>query len=198
MSVSEWRPCRPHHVAPLLPLTPAPTYTIDDSFLHCPVTSCSAPCPARSSGTEDCPSPPSSPSSSSCGSLQEGIPSQWSPLPLSKHNSGPSTWSWGCEEGAKHPVLARLAAPHPALMAHPTTRPTRCRKRSTKTVGGEVLKRRRLAANARERRRMTDLNSAFDRLRDVVPSLTGEQRLSKYDTLQLAQTYITALVDLLD
>lgn len=62
----------------------------------------------------------------------------------------------------------------------------------------EVLKRRRLAANARERRRMNGLNQAFDRLRDVVPSLGNDKKLSKFETLQMAQTYIAALYDLLN
>nr|CEH19752.1 Cs-atonal b [Cupiennius salei] len=60
-----------------------------------------------------------------------------------------------------------------------------------------VLKKRRLAANARERRRMQSLNLAFDRLRDVVPSIGDDRKLSKYETLQMAQTYITALCELL-
>lgn len=58
-------------------------------------------------------------------------------------------------------------------------------------------KRRRLAANARERRRMNNLNEAFDRLRGVVPSADDERKLSKFETLQMAQTYIIALHDLL-
>lgn len=62
---------------------------------------------------------------------------------------------------------------------------------------GDVTKRRRLAANARERRRMNSLNDAFDRLRDVVPSLGNDRKLSKYETLQMAQTYISALHELL-
>ncbi|KAF2365411.1 Myc-type basic helix-loop-helix (bHLH) domain [Trinorchestia longiramus] len=72
-----------------------------------------------------------------------------------------------------------------------------CRRQSAKTTSRDVLKKRRLAANARERRRMTGLNEAFDRLRDVVPALTGDQKLSKFETLQMAQTYINALLDLL-
>jgi Helix-loop-helix DNA-binding domain. len=63
--------------------------------------------------------------------------------------------------------------------------------------GFEVLKKRRLAANARERRRMNNLNDAFDRLRDVIPSLGNDRKLSKYETLQMAQSYINALGDLL-
>ncbi|KAF7262914.1 uncharacterized protein LOC143203884 [Rhynchophorus ferrugineus] len=64
-------------------------------------------------------------------------------------------------------------------------------------VGMEVMKKRRLAANARERRRMNSLNDAFDRLRDVVPSLGNDRKLSKFETLQMAQTYIAALHELL-
>ncbi|XP_054287009.1 transcription factor atoh7-like [Macrosteles quadrilineatus] len=68
------------------------------------------------------------------------------------------------------------------------------RRRSS---GVDVVKRRRLAANARERRRMNNLNDAFDRLRDVVPSLGNDRKLSKFETLQMAQTYISALHELL-
>lgn len=60
-----------------------------------------------------------------------------------------------------------------------------------------VIKRRRLAANERERRRMHSLNVAFDKLRSVVPSIGGDSKLSKYETLQMAQQYIIALNELL-
>lgn len=58
-------------------------------------------------------------------------------------------------------------------------------------------KRRRLAANARERRRMLGLNVAFDRLRSVIPNLESDKKLSKSETLQMAQIYITTLSELL-
>ncbi|XP_058446166.1 transcription factor atoh8-like [Malaya genurostris] len=61
-----------------------------------------------------------------------------------------------------------------------------------------VLRKRRLAANARERKRMNSLNVAFDRLREIVPTLGPDQKLSKFETLQMAQTYINALSDLLE
>lgn len=61
-----------------------------------------------------------------------------------------------------------------------------------------VLKKRRLAANARERRRMNGLNEAFDRLRQVIPTLKSDHKLSKFETLQMAQTYISTLRDLLE
>nr|SVF01447.1 atonal [Limnogonus franciscanus] len=72
-----------------------------------------------------------------------------------------------------------------------------CGQVSTKPVSPVVMKKRRLAANARERRRMQNLNKAFDRLRHVLPSLGNDRQLSKYETLQMAQTYINALYDLL-
>lgn len=70
-------------------------------------------------------------------------------------------------------------------------------KMKNSAPGIEVLRKRRLAANARERRRMNSLNDAFDRLRDVVPSLGNDRKLSKFETLQMAQTYIAALYELL-
>ncbi|XP_044736877.1 T-cell acute lymphocytic leukemia protein 1 homolog [Chrysoperla carnea] len=70
--------------------------------------------------------------------------------------------------------------------------------RGDKPPSPTVLKKRRLAANARERRRMNGLNEAFDRLREVIPCLGSDHKLSKFETLQMAQTYIAALCDLLE
>uniref|UniRef100_A0A8C9YRN2 Atonal bHLH transcription factor 1c n=1 Tax=Sander lucioperca TaxID=283035 RepID=A0A8C9YRN2_SANLU len=58
-------------------------------------------------------------------------------------------------------------------------------------------RRRRLAANARERRRMLGLNVAFDRLRSVIPNMESDKKLSKSETLQMAQIYIATLSELL-
>ncbi|KAH8261487.1 hypothetical protein KR044_010090 [Drosophila immigrans] len=66
------------------------------------------------------------------------------------------------------------------------------------TLSPTVQKKRRQAANARERKRMNGLNEAFDRLREVVPAPSIDQKLSKFETLQMAQSYILALCDLLD
>ncbi|XP_062136065.1 protein lin-32 [Drosophila sulfurigaster albostrigata] len=65
------------------------------------------------------------------------------------------------------------------------------------TLSPTVQKKRRQAANARERKRMNGLNEAFDRLREVVPAPSIDQKLSKFETLQMAQSYILALCDLL-
>ncbi|BFF91136.1 protein atonal [Drosophila madeirensis] len=71
------------------------------------------------------------------------------------------------------------------------------KKRRNKKVSPVVKRKRRLAANARERRRMQNLNQAFDRLRQYLPCLGNDRQLSKHETLQMAQTYISALGDLL-
>lgn len=57
----------------------------------------------------------------------------------------------------------------------------------------ETATKRRMAANARERKRMQGLNTAFDRLRKVVPQWGQDKKLSKYETLQMALSYIMAL-----
>ncbi|KAM7416775.1 hypothetical protein PAMA_018708 [Pampus argenteus] len=74
---------------------------------------------------------------------------------------------------------------------------TRQRAPSSKPTNG-VQKQRRVAANARERRRMHGLNHAFDELRSVIPAFDNDKKLSKYETLQMAQIYINALADLLE
>lgn len=133
--------------------------------------------------------------------------------------SGPSSWCFGSMEDM-HPALSDPENSYHSLVSPPVKNygkvpssealektiskvnyysdnlGSMCR-RQNKTIGRDVLKKRRLAANARERRRMTGLNDAFDRLREVVPALTGDQKLSKFETLQMAQTYINALLDLL-
>merc|ERR1712062_678668 len=72
------------------------------------------------------------------------------------------------------------------------------RKKSPRPPSPAILRQRRVAANARERRRMNGLNDAFERLREVVPSLGSDHKLSKFETLQMAQTYIGALANLVD
>ena len=69
------------------------------------------------------------------------------------------------------------------------------------------VKKRRRDANARERKRMNGLNEAFERLRAVVPGLKEElagrgagednKKLSKMETLQMANLYIQHLYGVL-
>lgn len=69
-------------------------------------------------------------------------------------------------------------------------------ERRTRRRIASVAQRR--AANIRERRRMYNLNSAFDRLRKRVPTFAYEKRLSRIDTLRLAMTYIRFMSDLVN
>lgn len=54
----------------------------------------------------------------------------------------------------------------------------------------------RRAANIRERRRMYNLNTAFDKLRKRVPTFAYEKRLSRIETLRLAIMYISFMSEL--
>lgn len=102
----------------------------------------------------------------------------------------------------------RDAAAESTLKAAPVTKLLQCASTpsvtesspdndAAKTSSFGPQRHRRVAANARERRRMHGLNKAFDELRSVIPSLENEKKLSKYDTLQMAQIYITELSELL-
>ena len=64
---------------------------------------------------------------------------------------------------------------------------TTSHKRSRRRVA-TIAQRR--AANVRERKRMQNLNHAFDDLRKKVPTFTYEKRLSRIETLKLAIMYI--------
>ncbi|KAG7270460.1 hypothetical protein CRUP_017942 [Coryphaenoides rupestris] len=71
------------------------------------------------------------------------------------------------------------------------------KKRQMTPARAERSKVRRQKANARERTRMHDLNSALDNLRKVVPCYSKTQKLSKIETLRLAKNYIWALGEIL-
>lgn len=71
------------------------------------------------------------------------------------------------------------------------------KKRQMTPARLERSKLRRQKANARERTRMHDLNSALDNLRKVVPCYSKTQKLSKIETLRLAKNYIWALSEIL-
>ncbi|XP_031631380.1 heart- and neural crest derivatives-expressed protein 2-like isoform X2 [Contarinia nasturtii] len=52
---------------------------------------------------------------------------------------------------------------------------------------------RRTTANKKERRRTQSINSAFAFLRDCIPNVPSDTKLSKIKTLRLATSYITYL-----
>lgn len=77
------------------------------------------------------------------------------------------------------------------MVSQEQKRPSRPRRRVASVA-------QRRAANIRERRRMFNLNSAFDKLRKKVPTFAYEKRLSRIDTLRLAMTYIRFMKELLN
>ncbi|VDM93994.1 unnamed protein product [Onchocerca ochengi] len=72
----------------------------------------------------------------------------------------------------------------------------RCRVRSPETIR-RTKQIRRNKANARERRRMHNLNEALEKLRRTLPQLPDEPKLTKIETLRMANNYIYALTQIL-
>lgn len=68
---------------------------------------------------------------------------------------------------------------------------------TTTSTGSGNKRQKRDAANRRERTRMHTVNSAFDSLRELVPTYPTNRKLSKIETLRLACAYISDLSQLL-
>ncbi|KAF2350785.1 Myc-type basic helix-loop-helix (bHLH) domain [Trinorchestia longiramus] len=133
------------------------------------------------------------PSSRECSPARsnsvEDLANIFSPTTVNERNF--NAWGITCTQPARYQCVKNSSVG--------SSKESRLNQKSkhSKIITKEVVKRRRLAANARERRRMTGLNAAFDRLRMVVPCFSDDQKLSKFETLQMAQTYIAALSELL-
>lgn len=69
----------------------------------------------------------------------------------------------------------------------------------TKADGTKVIRvvKRRNTANKKERRRTQSINSAYLSLRERIPNVPEDTKLSKIKTLRLARTYISYLVNVL-
>ncbi|XP_077429955.1 transcription factor 15-like [Vanacampus margaritifer] len=63
-------------------------------------------------------------------------------------------------------------------------------------TGGVVVQQRN-AANARERHRTQNVNTAFSALRTLIPTEPVDRKLSKIETLRLASSYISHLANVL-
>lgn len=81
---------------------------------------------------------------------------------------------------------------HPYQHHHPQPQSTKPKRRRIITTA------QRKAANIRERRRMYNINDAFDLLRKRVPTFAYERRLSRIETLRLAIVYIGFMTDMLN
>ena len=62
---------------------------------------------------------------------------------------------------------------------------------------GERCVKRKVNASKKERRRTQSLNNAFAQLRDCIPNVPSDTKLSKIKTLRLAISYIAYLMDIL-
>jgi hypothetical protein len=69
---------------------------------------------------------------------------------------------------------------------------------TNRTTGVVRVVKRRVTANKKERRRTQSINSAFANLRDCIPNVPADTKLSKIKTLRLATSYIAYLLELLD
>lgn len=98
---------------------------------------------------------------------------------------------------------------HNGGMLHPLPQPHISNRRHTDQDGSKTRRRRkpkciiqqvqqRQAANLRERKRMQSINDAFEGLREHIPTLPYEKRLSKVDTLRLAIGYINFLSEIIE
>ena len=118
-----------------------------------------------------------------------------------------STYSYDCADAsplshdsslAPSPSADYLSYPPSTSSAGSGRKGRGGRKKNLHPPSPNILRHRRDAANARERKRMNGLNDAFERLREVVPNLNSDQKMSKIETLLMAQTYIRALARLIE
>jgi hypothetical protein len=93
------------------------------------------------------------------------------------------------------PVVMKTSTPSEENPTTKRKRYNKSRKRERSPALVEKLKKtRRVKANDRERNRMHGLNDALDSLRKVLPdSATGDNKLTKIETLRMAYNYIWTL-----
>ena len=91
-----------------------------------------------------------------------------------------------------HSFLDSIDATHPAHFAVSSTSPAPAALCGEDASRGHPP-RRRMEANARERDRTCNLNSAYQRLRELIPTEPRNRRLSKIEILRLAMSYIDHL-----
>ncbi|XP_020779739.1 class A basic helix-loop-helix protein 15 [Boleophthalmus pectinirostris] len=71
------------------------------------------------------------------------------------------------------------------------------RRKRTHGTSSKERSIRRLESNERERQRMHKLNNAFQALREAIPHVKTDKKLSKIETLTLAKNYIKALTTII-
>ncbi|KAK3931126.1 Protein dimmed [Frankliniella fusca] len=124
----------------------------------------------------------------------------------SERGSGPGHGHGGHGLGAsavERTAMAQLPPMQPrpkrklscsSATSHAGAHPLRRRKSG---ISARERNLRRLESNERERMRMHSLNDAFEQLREVIPHVKMERKLSKIETLTLAKNYIMALTNVI-
>ena len=89
-------------------------------------------------------------------------------------------------------------SPHSSCGTDGQTSPP-CHNQQQQTVvgRGRFVKRPKPVNNRKERRRTQSINSAFSELRDCIPNVPADTKLSKIKTLRLATSYIAYLSEIL-
>ena len=136
-------------------------------------------------------SPPPSCSSSSSLSSFGSIPMHSSEVNTTTSDSLQAQY---LTQFANH-CASKMPISNSYLTSEENTSDSMCSKRRRST---SQISQQRHAANLRERRRMQNINEAFEGLRIQLPTLPYEKKISKVDTLKMAIAYINFLTDLLN
>lgn len=102
----------------------------------------------------------------------------------------------GAEVGEESDSSGSERSPKQAKRRNRGSAPPTTRKRKS-GISARERNLRRLESNERERMRMHSLNDAFEQLREVIPHVKMERKLSKIETLTLAKNYIMALTNVI-
>ncbi|KFM72997.1 Protein dimmed, partial [Stegodyphus mimosarum] len=97
-----------------------------------------------------------------------------------------------CSASVKHPKQQKKSSSSSSV-----TSSSSGNRRKRNTLSARERNLRRLESNERERMRMHSLNDAFQALREVIPHVNMERKLSKIETLTLAKHYIMALTNVI-
>lgn len=108
------------------------------------------------------------------------------------HQDAPYFQSWVVNHGEVPPDF-QIQAPYPAaeLGAPGTTHDARLEGLQA------GMGKRRASGPKKERRRTESINTAFAELRECIPNVPADTKLSKIKTLRLATSYIAYLMDVL-
>ncbi|GIX72708.1 heart- and neural crest derivatives-expressed protein 2, partial [Caerostris extrusa] len=97
------------------------------------------------------------------------------------------------------PDSSDVGSPPPSVSSPDNSSGLGLRPKSVGDIGPEPVRclKRRVTANRKERRRTLSINNAFAELRDCIPNVPSDTKLSKIKTLKLATSYIVHLMDIL-